>query len=366
MADVNIGGLLSGLVSGAGFYNQYKQFGENAEDYRTSMQPIIQQGQEALQFKPYTITSSLGGIQAGENGAMQITPSQQLQNLQDQSFGGAQQLFSQALAPQDQRIQDVYGQIRALAQPGEQQQRLATEERLAAQGRLGLQSAQYGGTTPEMLAQEQAIAQARNQAALQAITQAQAEQQQAANLGSSMLTAGYTPTAQLMNQQQIANQMSELGQRNQLASADLLTSLSLGGLEAQQISEANRMQALQQLYSLGAGMLGGTRNSVTGEMQPGVLTNGINKIGNSLIDKLGSWLGGGGSNDAAIDDIINMASGYAPASDFMPSNVLANAGTPAYDFTYDPTSTFDFSNIQMTPTEPNFQYNPNGAGLFNL
>ena len=54
------------------------------------------------------------------------------------------------------------------------------EERLAAQGRLGVQTAQFGGT-PEQLAFGKAQAEARNAAMLQAMGQAQAEQAQLAN-----------------------------------------------------------------------------------------------------------------------------------------------------------------------------------------
>ena len=291
MADFNLGGLLGGLVSGAGIYDQYKQLADVGQDYQAAIQPIISQATEGLQFKPYTVTSSVGGTQVSPEGQLSITPSQQLQAIQDQSFGGAQQMFGQALAPQDQRVQDVYSQIRALAAPQEQRQRLATEERLAAQGRLGLQSAQYGGSTPEMLAQEQAIAQARNQAALQAMGQAQAEQLQAANIGQSMLTSGFMPQAQLLNQQEQANRLAQLYQSPQQSLAQITANLGLGGVEAAQAAEANRMKLMGELYGVGAGMLGGTMNPVTGEWRDGALTQGVNSIADKALSGLGGFLG---------------------------------------------------------------------------
>ena len=363
MADFNLGGLLGGLVSGYGLYDQYEQLADVGQDYQAAVQPIISQATENLQFKPYTVTSNLGGTQVSPEGQLNITPSQQLQGIQNQAFGGAQQLFGQALAPQDQRVQDVYGQIRALAAPQEQQQRLATEERLAAQGRLGLQSAQYGGSTPEMLAQEQAIAQARNQAALQALGQAQSEQLQNFNVGQGMLGAGFTPQAQLLNQQQMANQMSQTALTPQTTLAQIISNAGIGGIEASQAAEANRMNLLGQLYGVGAGMLGGTVNPVTGEMRDGALTGSINNFANQALGSLGGFFGnllGGGSNDASIDNIINMASGYDSASDFMPTNTFQNAGTSAYDIgSYSPTL---LPNDQLN----NLQYNPAGANLFNL
>jgi hypothetical protein len=288
---IDTAGLLAGLVSGYGLYDQYQQLADAGQDYQAAVQPIITQAQENLQFVPYTVTSNLGGTQVSPEGQMTITPSQQLQGIQNQAFGGAQQMFGQALAPQDQRVQDVYSQIRALAAPQEQQQRLATEERLAAQGRLGLQSAQYGGTTPEMLAQEQAIAQARNQAALQAISQAQAEQLQNFNIGQGMLGAGFTPQAQLMNQQQIANQMAQLAITPQTTLANIINNAGIAGIEASQAAEANQMNLLGQLYSGVSGMLGGTTNPVTGQLQAGALTGLANSAGSWFGDFLGGIFG---------------------------------------------------------------------------
>ena len=305
--SVNVGGLLGGLVSGYGLYDQYKQLADVGQDYQEAIQPIISQATEGLQFKPYTVTSSVGGTQVSPEGQLSITPSQQLQAIQDQSFGGAQQMFGQALAPQDQRVQDVYSQIRALAAPQEQRQRLATEERLAAQGRLGLQSAQYGGSTPEMLAQEQAIAQARNQAALSAMSQAQSEQLQAANIGQNMLTAGLAPSAQMLNQQQIANQLAEIGLRPQTTLANIINNAGIGGIEASQAAEANRMNLMGQLYGVGAGLLGGTENSVTGDWREGALTG--------LANQFGGWLSGalGLGDSAPAGTTINQGAINAPA-----------------------------------------------------
>lgn len=341
MADFNLGGLLGSLVSGYGLYDQYKQLEDVGQDYQAAVQPIISQAQEGLQFRPYTVTSNLGGTQVSPEGQLTLTPSQQLQGIQNQAFGGAQQMFGQALAPQSQRVQDVYSQIRGLAEPQEQRDRLATEERLAAQGRLGLQSAQYGGTTPEMLAQEQAISQARNQAALQAMNQAQAEQLQNYNIGTGLLGAGFTPQAQLLNQQGMANQLANIALTPQTTLANIINNAGIAGIEAAQAAEANRMNLLQQMYGLGAGMLSGTPNATTGEIQAGALTGLANSAGNYLGGLLGG-LFGGGSTTSSINDTIASAYDYPPASSFMPST---------------------FGNKSAIG---NFSYNPSGAGLFNF
>ena len=63
--------------------------------------------------------------------------------------------------------------------PEEQRNQIALNERLAAQGRTGLRTAQFGGS-PEQFAMEKARAEAMNQASLMSINQA--EQQRASDL----------------------------------------------------------------------------------------------------------------------------------------------------------------------------------------
>jgi hypothetical protein len=119
--------------------------------------------------------------------------------------------FGRAMADPSQAQADLYGQIRATQQPEEERQRLALEERMLAQGRLGLSSAAYGGSSPELLAQETARQEAMSRANLSARQQAMQEQQQAYGQGlgllgqasgmraqdlaeaTGLLGAGYTP-----------------------------------------------------------------------------------------------------------------------------------------------------------------------------
>ena len=95
------------------------------------------------------------------------------------------------------REQQVYERMMTAMAPERERQRLALEERLAGQGRLGVRTGMFGGT-PEQLAQAQAEEEARNQAILNAMTFAGQEQQRQAALGSGMLAAGYVPQAQLL------------------------------------------------------------------------------------------------------------------------------------------------------------------------
>ena len=96
------------------------------------------------------------------------------------------------------REQDIYNRIRATQEAEEERQRLALEERLANQGRLGVRTAMFGGT-PEQLALAKAQEEAQARASLAAIQQAQAEQAQEARLGTQLLGAAYLPEAQAQN-----------------------------------------------------------------------------------------------------------------------------------------------------------------------
>ena len=69
---------------------------------------------------------------------------------------------------------------------------------MAAQGRTGVRTAQFGGT-PEQLTLAKAQEEARNSAMLSAMQFAGQEQQRQSQLGSGMLAAGYVPQAQLLN-----------------------------------------------------------------------------------------------------------------------------------------------------------------------
>ena len=101
-------------------------------------------------------------------------------------------LFGRAVADPSMREQEVLGRMEELASPERQRQRLALEQRLAAQGRLGTRTGMFGGT-PEALALERGIAEAQNKAALDAMQFTAQEQQRQAQMGSGMLAAGYVP-----------------------------------------------------------------------------------------------------------------------------------------------------------------------------
>lgn len=302
--------LLSTLLSGYGAYDQYKNISDLQKQQQQFISGLTPQLTEQVQFKPFTVTSSLGGSTTTPQGGFGVALSPEQQALQNQLFSGAAGLFGQATGDTAAREGDVYERIRALQRPAEQQQRLATEERMASQGRLGLSSNAYGGSTPELLAQEQALSQARNQAALSSIQQAQAEQAQAAKLGQGLMQAGYAPQANVLNMLGAGTNLSNLAGAGQQQAASLAAQLGLGGLQQQTLLEQQRNDLLRQLYSGLAGATSGVTSSSGG------MLGGLEGILGDIFGLFGGGSSGSSQNSGSIydnwdgsniDDLINAA-----------------------------------------------------------
>jgi hypothetical protein len=253
--EVLLPGVVGGLLTGEA-YGRLSDIGREA---RTGAEALAERQLEQTQFRPFTVTTATGaglGTQVTPEGGIETTMglSPQEVALQNQLLGGAGGFFGQAVQPRDAREQAIFERMRRAQRPEEERQRLALEERLAAQGRLGVSSAAYGGATPEMLAMATAQEEARNRAILGAMQQAQAEQMQEATLGQAFLGAGYVPQQQLMAATQPAQQLAALQQQAQLQGAGLFGEASMSGLEAQLVAEQARANLLGQT---GTGLLSG-------------------------------------------------------------------------------------------------------------
>jgi len=324
---LGIGGVIGGGLLSAAEYERLGDIGEQSlagtyfTDPRTNEEVYVPGAyglaQEALgmsQFRPFTVASTLGGGFSadpqfdpnnrftGVKTSMTLSPEEEAfrdtmltksyEQLAATPFGqtkgrtAARQAFGlgsgmmRDLRDTDmaQREQDIYGRIRATQTPEEQRQRLAQEERLAAQGRLGVRTAQFGGT-PEQFAMDKAQAEARNTAMLQAMGQAQAEQAQLAQqaqmftgmgsqlsqadlqqlakqqqLGVGSMASAYLPQTQMMQLQQAMLPYGQMQQQGQLFGAGQYGETMMSGLEARLVAEQARANLLG---SLGTGLLGG-------------------------------------------------------------------------------------------------------------
>lgn len=299
------------LPPGGGLGQQLKQLdyvdtmpvdsGPTEEERRAERQRFLAMSpQEIQQFE------SLGGISPLQQpvrpttGGLQVgmTLSPQEQALQQQLLTGAGGLFGQAAQPTMDREQAVFERIRAAQRPEEQRQRLALEERLAAQGRLGTSSAAYGGATPELMAQQTAIQESRNQAMLSAMQQAQAEQAQQAALGQTFLGSGYMPQQALLEAAMPGIMQQELAQQGQQFGTGLFAETGLSGIEAQLLQEQARANLL--------GGIGGNLISGIINQQRAATAAPSGGGGSSLGGLFGDIVGGLGDVGSGIKSLLGI------------------------------------------------------------
>jgi hypothetical protein len=296
-----------------------KEFGEGAEE-RAGV--IGTEAYDAMQFKPFTVTSGVGSTTTDAEGGFTMNLSPEQQAVQDTLFGGAGGLAGQATAEYDPiyeqlanqayggvsglmsqaqkaaldagsmdrgaRESQVYGQLRALQSPEEERQRLSLENRLAAQGRLGTRTEQFGGT-PEQLAMAKAQSEAQNQASLMAMQQSGAEQQQALQRAAGlqgltsgmfgmgtqarmtprqlqgvdlqnlagMMSTGYAPEAELLNQLQAGTNIANISDTARRQASMERAESKMSGLSANLESQRLRGDIFREALGSAGNIIGG-------------------------------------------------------------------------------------------------------------
>jgi len=277
-------------------------------------QPIPQAMAPNVSFRPFTVSGPTGRVDAYEDrtdytlspagqalqGELESsalsrfanTPANymELGSAREQALGVGQQFTGQAGnygLPMADREQEVYDRIRATQLGEEERQRLALEERLFNQGRMGVQTSMFGGT-PEQFAMSKAQAEAQNQASLMAIQQAQAEQQQQAALGAQFTTLGSGLAAQ---QQALESGQQQIGlgalQGAYVPQAAMLSAFSPALNVASLADVARRQQGELGLEAQMANISG-----IVG--QRAALANMYGGIYGGLGSGLGGLLGGNG------------------------------------------------------------------------
>jgi len=285
--DVALGGALGGLLSGN--FDLQNILGTAGQAYlgqeaisapyevgRAGLElaeQVGQRGVEATQFKPYTVTSNLARVGTDPSGGFTTQLSPEQQALQNQIMGQAGGFFGQLQADPAAVQAGIYEDIRATQRPEEERQRLALEERMLSQGRLGLSSAAYGGASPELLAMETARQEAMARANVGARQQALAEQQQAAGIAGGLLGAGYMPQQQALSLLQASQIPAGLQQTGQLAGAELQAQLGGRGIESllqgTQLAQEARLAQQRDLIA----SLAGRQDPSTGDFAGGLLSS---------------------------------------------------------------------------------------------
>ena len=312
-----VGGFLGGpagsiLGTGLGIdaLNEMRGLGKEAQ---TEALRIGERAQADTAFKPFTISTGFGGVSTDPTGgfATTLSPEQEalrgrlsgitggltggfgmgtpdISGIQGTALGGIEGLLAQAQGSTAGREQDIYDRIRATQTPEEQRNQIALDEKLAAQGRTGLRTAQFGGS-PEQFAMEKARAEAMNQASLASIGQAQAQREadlaaatgmfglgsqasflpsglQQGQLGNiqSALGLQYQPENQLLASMTPALSLADIAGAGQRTGAGLFNEAAAAGLEANLGAQQNRAEGLAGLYNSLINAQGQTAASATG------------------------------------------------------------------------------------------------------
>ena len=270
---------------------------------------IANQVGQAAEFRPYAVTTGVGGADYSATGMTQnLSP--QAQQVRDSLM---QQASTQAGQIGNVTPEQLMQQMTSLRQPEQERKQLELENRLAAQGRLGVQTAAYGGT-PEQLAMQKAIQEQQSADSLAAIQGARTLQGMDIDNLKGMLGASGIPQEQLTAALQPSLNMMPYTQRAGDLQAQALSNLSQQGMAG--MTDAVNTEALlrqAQMESILTGL-------------------GVNQRGGMVS---GSTGGSSASNGFNLEDLINWGRGlfsdeYDPNKNG--SNYTESYNNPDYDY----------------------------------
>jgi hypothetical protein len=183
--------------------------------------------------------------------SLSLNLSPEMSALQQSLFGQAQSLAGTAGPTAEQLFQQLQG----IRSPETERARLGLENRLAAQGRLGTQTAAFGGT-PEALALEKAIQEQQSQDLFGTQTLAQElEKGRLANI-TGLLGGAFAPEEQLLGGLATLAPLTQAGTDVAKSRAQLLRDLGITEVEAVSgllgnlsTLEGDRLKALSQALS---------------------------------------------------------------------------------------------------------------------
>jgi hypothetical protein len=206
---------------------------------------------KAAEFKPYTISTPTSSVNMTKDALnVNLSPNQQtmFNNLEAQALQASQ--TNPYVDPQG-----LFNTMLSTVTPQNERDRLALEQRMAAQGRLGVATAAYGGT-PEQLALAKAQQEALNTMALNSQLKAGELTGQNINNRTGMMNQMYAPVANARMDAQQALAAQEAAQK----AAWMQGGLVMQGENAVAAALAKQQNDYLNTYN---GMLGGTNASRT-------------------------------------------------------------------------------------------------------
>ena len=299
---LGIGG--GGLLVG----DAYDKLGDVGKDARSWTQDLSQDVFNKGSFTGYGVTGPTGSsnFDATGNLNMQLGTDEQLMadqyrqmtralmnpegatsNFAYGQLGNAQATAQNMMMPSADREMDYYNKIRAMQTPEEQEQRLALERRMAAQGRMGINTGRGGA--PEALALARAQEEAQNQAAVQAIELARRQQELQQQNYNMFSNAGLTG---LRTQGDLANMYGMLQYMPQNALLDQ-TNAGISGYQYEDAARRNATNMYGQTQLSGLETLLGARlgqANLMGNIGASLIGGGTGMLG-QLIEQTGSIFG---------------------------------------------------------------------------
>jgi hypothetical protein len=278
----SLGSLFGDLGGGYLAYEGLEKAKDVAKEIPAQMMQGVQDiggmTQPYTEFKPFTVTSSTGTAGASRDpvtGALNVNYTPEQQNLINQLQAQAETTAGMMGGTTPEQLM---AQMQQLRQPTMAREDQALENRLAAQGRLGVSTAAYGGT-PEQLALQQAREQQLSQDALSAITGARSLQSQDIQNVTNLLGASNLPQQQMIQAFNPALQTQNLASNLGLQQASVLGQLGTQYLSQLPQSAVLQGEASQAQANVIANALLGQQNADTGNYE-------------GLLGIIGDYIGG--------------------------------------------------------------------------
>ena len=279
---MSVWGDIAGGAVGLYGYDQLMQDMDNTRGDVNDTLDSLQSGvTEMTGFKPWGVTSNIGGIGVDEGG-MNFNLSPEQLAYQQQQGQGASSLFNSAMQDPTARQQEHFGNLQAMRQPAMQQGYQNLQQGIWGSGTGGMQTATYGGD-PQSYAFAKAMNDTAGQDMMSAQQMAMGEQAQQAQIGQQMFGNQYMPQAQLANMGNFGINNQQLNNDMTREQASLWSQLGLGGLSTNVNYDNIKGNAFGNMIKAGSGLASGLGNSF-GE------TEWAGKIG----DTVGGWFGLGG------------------------------------------------------------------------
>lgn len=300
---------------------------------------------EAAAFTPYAVTTGSGTTNFTPEGMTQTYDpnSQQTMDLL------RQQAMQQAGSLGSVTPESLMQQMSALRAPQQARDQQQLDNRLAAQGRLGIQTNAYGGT-PEQLAMQKAIQEQQSMDSLSAIQGARQLQSMDINNLTGMLNAAGIPQQQMAQSLNPALTGMQLAQNPRQLEAQAIA--NMGQQQLQGIPSAMNAEALMRQAQM-TGMINllglGGQQTATGN------SGGQTTAFGNLLGQGANWLSGlfdGGGNSISDSDftnnMISTGGGSGSTSAFDVNSFVGNLGA------YDPNAEIDYfgggGGVNLPPT----------------